>query len=235
MIKYASNSFLALKISFMNELANLCEPLGVDVHTVAKGMGLDQRIGPKFLHPGPGFGGSCFPKDTRALMRIARDHGCRSRLLETVLEVNEEQKLKMVTKIIAALGVDPNSGSLDGSTVGVLGLAFKPNTDDVREAPALSIIRELQQRGAQVQAYDPEAMVQARSILTEVDYRSDAYRAAEGADALVIVTEWNEFRNLDLAEIKRLMRRPLILDLRNVYEPERVKALEFEYYGVGRN
>ena len=173
LIKYASNSFLAMKISFMNELANLGEALGVDVHVVAKAMGLDQRIGPKFLHPGPGFGGSCFPKDTLALVQIAKEHGSRTRLIETVIEVNEQQKHRMVDKIVGALGVSLNPGSLKGVTVGVLGLAFKPNTDDVRDAPALVIVRELQRRGARVQAYDPAAMEQAQQVLPEVDFRTD--------------------------------------------------------------
>jgi UDPglucose 6-dehydrogenase len=196
LIKYASNSFLAMKISFMNELANLCETIGVDVHVVAKAMGLDQRIGAKFLHPGPGFGGSCFPKDTLALAEIAREHGCQARLVETVIEVNERQKLRMVDKIVSALGVSSNHDLLKEITVGVLGLSFKPNTDDVREAPSLVIIRELQRRGAKVQAYDPEAMEQARRVLPDVDYRTDAYSAAQGADIVVLVTEWNQFRNL---------------------------------------
>jgi len=233
LIKYASNAFLAMKISFMNEMANLCEALGVDVHVLAKAMGLDQRIGPKFLHPGPGYGGSCFPKDTRALARLAREHGCPSLLVEATVEVNERQKARMVAKILAALEA-PADGALGDVTVGVLGLAFKPNTDDVREAPALSIIRELLHRGARVQAYDPAAVEQARRLLPEVDYRPDAYSVAEQADALVLVTEWNQFRNLDLGRLKGLMRRPLLLDLRNVYEPERAAAFGFTYHGVGR-
>jgi len=234
LIKYASNSFLATKISFINELANLCDAMKVDVHVVAKGMGLDQRIGPKFLHPGPGFGGSCFPKDTRALAQIAREHGCQTRLVDAVVEVNAQQKLRMVDKIVGALGVSPNPGCLEGITLGVLGLAFKPNTSDVRESPALEIIRELLQRGARVQTYDPEAMEEARRILPEVDYCPDAYSTAEGADLLVLATEWNQFRNLDLERIKESMRRPILVDLRNVYEPERVRMLGFEYWGVGR-
>lgn len=234
LIKYASNSFLAMKISFMNEMANLCEALGVDVHVVAKAMGLDQRIGSKFLHPGPGFGGSCFPKDTRALIQLAKEHGCRTRLVETVVEVNEQQQLRMVEKVVGALGISVNPASLEGITIGILGLAFKPNTDDVREAPSLAIIRELQRRGAQVQAYDPAAMEQAQRLLPGVRYRADAYSATEGADAVVLITEWNQFRNLDLEKIKELMRRPILLDLRNVYEPERAKALGFEYHSVGR-
>jgi len=235
LIKYASNSFLATKISFINELANLCDAMKVDVHVVAKGMGLDQRIGPKFLHPGPGFGGSCFPKDTRALAQIAKEHGCQTRLVDAVVEVNEQQKHRMVDKIIGALGVSPNPGSLEGITLGVLGLAFKPNTSDVRESPSLEIIRELRQRGARVQAYDPEAIEEARRILPELDYCPDVYSTAEGTDLLILATEWNQFRNLDFERIKESMRRPILVDLRNVYEPERVRSLGFEYYGVGRN
>ena len=235
LIKYASNSFLATKISFINELANLCDAMKVDVHVVAKGMGLDKRIGPKFLHPGPGFGGSCFPKDTRALAQIAKEHGCQTRLVDAVVEVNEQQKHRMVDKIVGALGVSPNPGYLEGITLGVLGLAFKPNTSDVRESPSLEIIRELRQRGARVQAYDPEAIEEARRILPELDYCPDVYSTAEGADLLVLATEWNQFRNLDFERIKESMRRPILVDLRNVYEPERVRSLGFEYYGVGRN
>jgi len=232
LIKYASNTFLAMKISFMNEMANLCEVLGADVHVTARAMGLDQRIGSKFLHPGPGYGGSCFPKDTRALARLARQHGCPSLLAEATVEVNERQKARMVEKIVGALG-GPGE-VLDEVTVAVLGLAFKPNTDDVRESPALTIVEALLRRGARVQAYDPAAMEQARRVLPQVDYRADAYSAAEGADALVLVTEWNQFRNLDLGRLKGLMRRPLLLDLRNVYEPEKATAFGFEHHGVGR-
>jgi UDPglucose 6-dehydrogenase len=234
LIKYASNSFLALKISFINEMANLCEALGVDVHVLAKAMGLDQRIGSKFLHAGPGFGGSCFPKDTQALTHIAREYGCSARLVEALVAVNEEQKRRMVQKIAGALGAPPETDSLEGNTIGVLGLAFKPNTDDVRDAPAIAIIEELQRRGACVQAFDPAAMEVSRRLLPGVDYRADPYDTARGADALVLVTEWNEFRSLELDRIKGLMRRPIFLDLRNVYEPEKAKALGFEYYGVGR-
>lgn len=234
LIKYASNSFLATKITFMNEMANLCEVLGVDIHAVAKAMGLDQRIGSKFLHPGPGFGGSCFPKDTWALVNIAREHGCRARVVETVIEVNEQQRLRMVQKIIGALGASSDPGSLEGITIGMLGLAFKPNTDDVRQSPSLAIISELQRLGARVQAYDPAAMEQARRVLPEVDYRTDAYSTAEGSDVLVLATEWNQFRNLNLEKLKGLMRRPILVDLRNIYEPERVRTLGFTYCGVGR-
>ena len=233
LIKYGSNAFLATKISFINEMANLCERLGVDVHVVAKAMGLDQRIGPKFLHPGPGFGGSCFPKDTRALAQLAREHDAPVRLVETVIEVNEAQRARMVTKILRALELD-ESASLDGTTLGVLGLSFKPDTDDVRDSPALAIAAELHRRGARVQAYDPAAMEQARIVLPELVYRPDAYSVAEDADAVVLMTEWNQFRNLDLARMKSVMRRPVLVDLRNVYEPERVKALGLAYQGVGR-
>jgi len=235
LIKYASNSFLATKISFINELANLCEALEVDVHVIAKAMGLDQRIGSKFLHPGPGFGGSCFPKDIRALVQTAKEYGCRTQLVEAVMEVNERQKLQMVDKIVGALGISVNPGSLEGITVGVLGLAFKPNTDDIREAPAIAIIRELLRRGAQVQAYDPAAMEQAKCLLPEVRYQCDAYSTAENTDLLALFTEWNQFRNLDLARVKNSMRRAILVDLRNVYDPERVKSLGFQYYGVGRS
>ncbi|MBI2883059.1 MAG: UDP-glucose/GDP-mannose dehydrogenase family protein [Candidatus Methylomirabilis oxyfera] len=234
LIKYASNSFLATKVTFMNEMANLCEALGADVHVVAKAMGLDQRIGSKFLHPGPGYGGSCFPKDTWALVNIAREHGCQARVVETVIEVNEQQRLRMVQKILSALGASSDPGSLEGITIGVLGLAFKPNTDDVRQAPSLVIIGELERLGARVQAFDPAAMEQARRVLPGVDYRADAYSAVEGADALILATEWNQFRNLDLEKIKGLMRRPILVDLRNAYEPERARMLGFTYRGVGR-
>ena len=234
LIKYGSNAFLATKISFMNEMANLCESLGVDVHVVAKAMGLDQRIGSKFLHPGPGFGGSCFPKDTRALARLARNHDTPVRLVEAVIEVNEAQRARMVAKILRALELD-ESASLEGTTLGVLGLAFKPDTDDVRESPALAIVAELRRRGARVQAYDPAAMEAARSALPDVVYRPDAYSVAEDADAVVLMTEWNQFRNLDLSRMKSLMRRPILVDLRNVYEPERVRAIGLTYQGVGRS
>jgi UDPglucose 6-dehydrogenase len=231
LIKYASNSFLAVKISFINEVANLCEVLGVDVHMVAKAMGLDQRIGPKFLHPGPGYGGSCFPKDTRALTQIAREHGLRTRIVEAAVDINEQQKLRMVDKVVRALG---GPATLEGITVGLLGLAFKPNTNDMREAPSLVIARELQSRGAQVQAYDPEAMAEAKAFLPGVHLCPDAHSAADGADVLVLVTEWNQFRNLDLSELKRRMQRPILVDLRNVYDGDRVTALGFEYHAVGR-
>ena len=231
LIKYASNAFLAVKIGFINEVANLCEALGVDVHMIAKAMGLDQRIGPKFLHPGPGYGGSCFPKDTRALVQIAREKGLRTQIVEAAVDVNEQQKLRMVDKIVGALGLP---STLEGVTVGILGLAFKPNTNDVREAPALVIVRELQSRGAHVQAYDPEAMADAKAFLPDVQLCQDAYAAADGADVLVLVTEWNQFRNLDLRDLKRRLRRPILVDLRNVYDRERAAAAGFDYHAVGR-
>jgi UDPglucose 6-dehydrogenase len=226
MIKYASNAFLATKISFINEVANLCERVGADVHVVAKGMGFDQRIGMKFLHPGPGFGGSCFPKDTQALVRIGHDY--QFEILEAVLRVNARQLEIMIDKIRGALG------SLRDKTLGVLGLSFKPNTDDIREAPALRILEVLLQEGARVRAYDPAAMETTRRIFPEVHYCDNPYEAAKGSDALIVVTEWNLFRNLDLGELKSLLRQPILLDLRNIYEPEKARALGFRYYGVGR-
>ncbi len=228
LIKYASNAFLATKISFINEVANLCERVGADVHVVAKGMGLDQRIGGKFLHPGPGFGGSCFPKDTQALARIAQSSGYRFEILEAVLRVNAQQMERMAEKVRDAVG------GVQGKTLGVLGLSFKPNTDDIREAPALKIIEILLREGAAVRAYDPAAMEATRRVFPQVLYCEDSYEAARGSDALIIVTEWNLFRNLDLGEVKRLLRQPVLLDLRNIYDPEKALALGFRYYGVGR-
>ncbi len=228
LIKYASNGFLATKISFINEVATLCEALGANVEVVARGMGLDNRIGPKFLHPGPGFGGSCFPKDTRAVAQIANDVGLRFRIIEAVLEVNEETKARMLEKVTTALG-DPA-----GKTVAVLGLSFKPNTDDIRESPALPIARGLIDAGAHVRAFDPEAMDACRSILPEATFTKDAYEAARGADAVVILTEWNVFRKLELDRLRTLVARPLLIDLRNLYEPEKVAAAGFEYLSIGR-
>jgi UDPglucose 6-dehydrogenase len=229
LIKYASNAFLATKITFINEIANLCEEVGADVHVVAKALGLDGRIGGKFLHPGPGFGGSCLPKDVKALAEIGRLAGARLELVETVSRLNELQRARMVEKVARALGEVP------GKTVGVLGLAFKPNTDDVREAPALDLIRALVERGARVRAFDPAAMPQAARMLPDVAYCTDAYDAAAGADVLVLVTEWNQFRNLDFPRLKAVMRQPSLVDLRNVYEPHRVRELGFHYEGVGRS
>ncbi|MEW5876656.1 MAG: UDP-glucose/GDP-mannose dehydrogenase family protein [Acidobacteriota bacterium] len=230
LIKYASNAFLATKITFINEVAILCEKLGADVHHVAKGMGLDRRIGPKFLHPGPGYGGSCFPKDTRALTDIARQAGYRFGIVETVVEVNEKIKARMVDKIRTACG-----GSVSGLTIGVLGLAFKPETDDMRESPAIPIVTALVEEGARVRAFDPAAMDNAKEVLpAAVEYCQDAYDAATGAHCLVIITEWNQFRSLDLERLKGLLAKPLVVDLRNVYEPDKMREAGFAYECVGR-
>lgn len=229
LIKYAANGFLATKISFINEIAVLCEILGADVQDVARGIGLDTRIGPKFLQAGPGFGGSCFPKDTSAMADIARRNGYEFEIIEAVLRVNDNIKERMVEKTVEALEGDPR-----GKTVAVLGLAFKPETDDMRDSPTITLINGLQKRGAKVRAYDPEAMENAKKIFDGVTYCSDAYETADGADALVIATEWNEFRALKLERIKKLLRTPLIVDLRNVYDPQRMKAEGFTYVCVGR-
>ena len=229
LIKYAANGFLATKISFINEIAVLCEILGADVQDVARGIGLDTRIGPRFLQAGPGYGGSCFPKDTSAMADIARRNGYEFEIIEAVLRVNDSIKERMVLKTVEALDGDPR-----GKTVAVLGLAFKPETDDMRDSPTIPLINGLQKRGAKVRAYDPEAMENARKIFDGVTYCSDAYETAEGADALVIATEWNEFRALKLERIKKLLRTPLIVDLRNVYDPQRMKAEGFTYVCVGR-
>jgi len=228
LIKYASNAFLAMKITFINEMADLCEALGADVQRVARGVGLDKRIGAKFLHAGPGFGGSCFPKDIEALVQTANDADARVRLVETTLEVNESRKKLMAGKVADAL-----AGELSGKVIGVLGLTFKPNTDDMREAPSLHIIPALQAMGAHVQAYDPEGH-EARQLLRDVDFTSGPYEAVEGADCLVIITEWDEFRALDLDRVKLLMRRPIVVDLRNVYRPEELRPRGFTYFSVGR-
>jgi len=227
--KYAANAFLATKISFINEMANLCEKVGADVHAIARGMGLDRRIGPKFLHPGPGFGGSCFPKDTRSVAHFAREVGEELSIIESVIHVNERQRERMVAKIVAAL-----DGDVDGRTIGVLGLSFKPETDDVRDAPSLDIIRGLEKRGAQVRAYDPQAMREASKVLPHLVTCTDAYDACSGADALVLITEWNQFRMLDLARVKSLLRQPVIVDLRNIYEPGSMREAGFRYSCVGR-
>ncbi|MBI5615221.1 MAG: UDP-glucose/GDP-mannose dehydrogenase family protein [Gammaproteobacteria bacterium] len=230
LIKYASNAFLATKISFINEMSMLCEAVGADVHAVAKGMGMDKRIGSKFLHPGPGYGGSCFPKDTQALVRIAQEHGVGSRIVESVIEVNAAQKARMTKKIREALG-----GSEAGKLVGVLGLTFKPETDDMRDAPALSILPPLVEKGALVQAHDPQAIAEARTLLPPaVTYCDDAYAVFRGADAVVLMTEWNAYRGLDLMRARALMRTPVFVDLRNVYERELMESHGFRYYCVGR-
>ena len=228
MIKYASNAFLATKISFVNEIANLCESVGADVHEVARGMGLDNRIGKKFLHPGPGFGGSCFPKDTRAVVRMAAEAGVPARIVQAAIEVNEDQIARMVEKITRAVG------GLKGKKIACLGLSFKPNTSDTRESPAIRIIQELSKGGARVRAYDPAAMQEARQFLPDITYTEDAYDAAGECDALVIATEWNQFRSLDWERMKKALKTPTVVDLRNVYEPEQMKRLGFVYTGVGR-
>jgi UDPglucose 6-dehydrogenase len=228
MIKYASNAFLANRISFINEIASICEALGADVKEVAAGMGYDKRIGSSFLDAGIGFGGSCFPKDVKALAHMASIHGCHPQLLRGVLEINRDQRRRLVQKLRDTLG------TLDEQVVGILGLAFKPNTDDMREAPAVEVIHLLQNEGAVVRAYDPVAMANAKSILDGVTFCENAYEAAQGADALVICTEWNEFKHLDMDWIKQAMRRPVIVDGRNIYDPEAMRALGFTYRGVGR-
>jgi UDPglucose 6-dehydrogenase len=230
LIKYASNCFLAAKISFINEMANLCEAVGADVQAVAKGIGMDRRIGSKFLHSGPGYGGSCFPKDTLALSAIGREIGVPTGIVDATIAANQHQMDRMIGKIVATVGKGR------GKTVGLLGLAFKPNTDDLRAAPALHILAGLKRRGLRVRAFDPVAMDNARRlpVMRNVTPARDAYDAARGADALAIVTEWNEFRNLDLGRLKRLMRRPVLCDLRNIYDPETVEAAGFTHVGVGR-
>jgi UDPglucose 6-dehydrogenase len=226
--KYAANAFLATKISFINEIANLCESIGCDVHDVARAIGMDRRIGSKFLHPGPGFGGSCFPKDTQALASVAREFGRESIIVDAVIEVNRRQRQAMVPKIEKLVG------DLKGKTIAILGLAFKPETDDMREAPAIDIINGLLERGAAVRAYDPVAMHEAAAVLPGVTYSADEYEAVTNTDALVFVTEWNQFRALDMRRIRDLMRVPRIADLRNIYDPADMRELGFEYIGVGR-
>ena len=230
LIKYAANAFLATKISFINEMSALCEAVNADVHAVARGIGLDGRIGSKFLHPGPGYGGSCFPKDTRALVRIAQENNVTSRIVEAVMEVNEAQKARMISKIRSALG-----GTENGKTIAVLGLAFKPETDDMRDAPALSILPKLIENGVRVHAHDPQAMSEARALLPDsVLYFDDVYAALTGVDAAVLLTEWNAYRGMDLERIKKTMVGNVFIDLRNVYEPDAMRAAGFEYYCVGR-
>ena len=229
LIKYASNAFLAAKITFINEMADLCEQVGADVQEVARGMGLDNRIGAKFLHAGPGFGGSCFPKDTSALIKTAHDHGVPLRLVETVSAVNEQRKRAMARKVVQALG-----GSVRGKTVAVLGLTFKPNTDDTRDSPAIPLITALRDLGAAVRGYDPAGMEQAKPLLPDVHYCQSAYSAAEGADAVVIATEWEQFRALDLGRLKKVMTQPVIVDLRNIYRSDEMRRAAFRYIPVGR-
>ena len=228
-IKYASNAFLATKITFINEMADLCERAGADVQQVARGVGLDRRIGPKFLHAGPGYGGSCFPKDLLALIKSGNDFDVPLRIAQTVSQVNEDRKRAMGRKVIKACG-----GSVKNRTIAVLGLAFKPNTDDMRDAPAIAIIQTLQDAGAKVRAYDPAAMENARGVIEGVEYAPDAYACIDGADAMVLVTEWDMFRALDTAKIKQLLKRPTVIDLRNVYRPEDMQQAGIAYVSIGR-
>lgn len=227
--KYAANAFLATKITFINEMADLCDKVGANVQEVARGIGLDGRIGGKFLNAGPGYGGSCFPKDTLALVRTAQSAGAPTRIVESVVEINAERKRKMADRIIEACG-----GSIDGKTIGVLGLTFKPNTDDMRDAPSLDIVPALQEKGAKVRAFDPAGMDEARELLQEVEYTEGPYQTIEGADAVVILTEWDEFRALDLKRIKSLLKAPVMIDLRNIYRPDQMAEQGFEYHSVGR-
>ncbi len=229
LIKYAGNAFLATKITFINEIADLCEAVGADVQQVARGIGLDNRIGTKFLNAGPGYGGSCFPKDTLALIKTAQDYGTPIRIVETVATVNDQRKRAMARKIINAM-----DGDVRGKRVALLGLTFKPNTDDMRDAPSLAIVQGLQDQGATISAYDPEGMDQARSMLTNVTYADNAYACVEGADALVIVTEWEQFRALDLGRIRALLKAPLLIDLRNIYRPDDMAKAGFTYVSIGR-
>ena len=227
--KYAANAFLATKITFINEMADLCEKVGANVQEVSRGIGLDNRIGKKFLHAGPGYGGSCFPKDTLAIVKTAQDYGSPVKIIEAVEQINKDRKLSMAGRIMNACG-----GSVDGKAIAVLGLAFKPNTDDMRDSPSLDIIPELQKKGAYVQAYDPEAMGEAAELLSDVDYKANAYETIEGADALVIVTEWDQFRALDLTRVKNLLSSPIIVDLRNIYVPQEMDEMGFSYSSIGR-
>ena len=226
--KYAANAFLATKISFINEVANLCDRIGCDVHDVARAIGMDNRIGRYFLHPGPGYGGSCFPKDTTALLSVAGEYDAECLIVEAVVEVNRKQRSKMIDKVEKLLG------EVKGKQIAVLGLSFKPETDDMREAPSVDIIRALVEKGARVRAYDPVAAEQAKKVLPDIEYAEDEYAAASGADALVFMTEWNQFRALDMSRVRGLMRTPKVADLRNIYEPERIRELGFDYVGVGR-
>ncbi len=230
MIKYAANTFLATKITFINEIADLCEVLDADVQDVAKGIGLDGRIGNKFLHAGPGYGGSCFPKDTLALVRTAEQFGSPLRIVDTVVDINTKRKRKMADKVIAACG-----GSVDGKTISILGLTFKPNTDDMRESPSLDIVAGLQEAGANIRAFDPIGMDEAKHTMTNVVWCEDAYETMEGADATVIITEWNEFRGLDFDRVKSMLSAPILVDLRNIYNPEKMLAIGIDYTCIGRS
>jgi UDPglucose 6-dehydrogenase len=228
LIKYAANAFLATKITFINEIANLCDAIGCDVHEVARGMGMDNRIGKKFLHPGPGYGGSCFPKDTRALTTVADHFGVETLIVDSVIEANDRQRKAMIPKIEKLIG------NVSGKQIGVLGLSFKPETDDMRESPATDIIKDLLKLGAKIKAFDPVAMNEAKHFLPDIEYATDEYDAIEGCDALVFLTEWNQFRALDMEKVKRLLKSPKIADLRNIYEPRDMREMGFEYVGVGR-
>ncbi len=228
LIKYAANAFLATKITFINEIANLCDAIGCDVHEVARGMGMDNRIGRKFLHPGPGYGGSCFPKDTKALTTVADEFKVETRIVDAVIEANGRQRDTMIEKIERLVG------GIEGKQIGLLGLSFKPETDDLRESPAIDIAKRLMANGAKIKAFDPVAMHEAPNYIDGIEYADDEYDAITGADAMVIVTEWNQFRALDMARVKDLLRSPRIADLRNIYEPEDMRQLGFEYIGVGR-
>jgi UDPglucose 6-dehydrogenase len=228
LIKYAANAFLATKITFINEIANLCDAIGCDVHDVARGMGMDNRIGRKFLHPGPGFGGSCFPKDTKALTTVADQFNVETLIVDAVIKANERQRELMIPKI------EKLAGNLEGKQVAILGLSFKPETDDMREAPSIDIIRMLLERGAKIRAFDPVAMEEAKKFIQGIDFANDEYEAIRGADILVIITEWNQFRALDMEKVRSLLKSPKIVDLRNIYEPQDMKDLGFEYVGVGR-
>jgi UDPglucose 6-dehydrogenase len=230
LIKYAANAFLAMKVTFINEIADLCETLGADVQQVARGIGLDNRIGSKFLHAGPGYGGSCFPKDTLALVRTARDAEAPIELVETSVRVNDARKKKMAQKVAQAAG-----GDLKGKRIGVLGLTFKPNTDDMREAPSLEIVPALQAMGAEVRAFDPEGMHEAEPLLPGVTFAAGPYDAVEDADAMVILTEWDQFRALDLDRVKLLMRKPVVVVLRNIYRPSDLRERGFTYLSIGRS
>ena len=229
LIKYAANAFLAVKITFINEMADLCEKVGANVQDVSKGIGLDNRIGKKFLHAGPGYGGSCFPKDTLALTKTANDHGSPVRIVDTVVQVNDARKKAMAQRVIDAMG-----GSAKGKTIGVLGLAFKPNTDDMRDAPSLDIIPALQAAGARVKAFDPESMHEAGKMLSDVDFCDGPYHAVDGADAMVLITEWDQFRAIDFDRVKKLLKTPTVVDLRNVYQPSDMVKRGFNYVSVGR-
>ena len=229
LIKYAANAFLAMKITFINEMADLCEKVGANVQEVSRGIGLDGRIGAKFLHAGPGYGGSCFPKDTLALAKTAQDFDSPVRLIETTISINDNRKRAMGRKVIAAMG-----GDIRGKSIAVLGLTFKPNTDDMRDSPAISVIQTLQDAGASVSGYDPEGMGNARLVIDNIAYADDAYSAARGADALVIVTEWNQFRALDFARLKSVMKSPVLVDLRNIYRHDEVTKHGFAYTSIGR-